>query len=145
MIHPAIAQHIPAIRDLCREYGIQRLEIFGSSLTEHFNPARSDVDFLVTYPPCYEFGPWGQRVFELQDALAEIVGRDVDLIMSDAPGTLDSLNVSIGPERRFSVHPASQALLEDLLRTLDTIDGFINDQSFADYENNTMITSYGVA
>jgi predicted nucleotidyltransferase len=85
MIHPAIEQHIPAIRDLCREYGVRKLELFGSAVDGRFDPARSDVDFLVTYPQGYEFGPWGQRVFELQDALAGIVGRNVDLVMSDAP------------------------------------------------------------
>jgi uncharacterized protein with HEPN domain len=30
-------------------------------------------------------------------------------------------------------------LLEDLLRTLDTIVAFIRDQSFAEYERNTML------
>lgn len=85
MIHPDVAQHIAAIRDLCRQFGVERLEIFGSAVTDQFDPARSDVDFLVTYPEGYAFGPWGQRVFELQDALASILGRNVDLVMSDAP------------------------------------------------------------
>jgi uncharacterized protein with HEPN domain len=37
------------------------------------------------------------------------------------------------------VRTVSRALLEDLLRTLDTIESFIQDQSFADYENNIML------
>lgn len=85
MIHPAVAQHIPAIRDLCEEFGVERLDIFGSAVTDAFDPDCSDVDFLVTYPDGYEFGPWGQRVFELQDALADVIGRNADLVMSDAP------------------------------------------------------------
>lgn len=85
MIHAAVAQHIPAIHDLCRAFGVQKLEIFGSAVTDRFDPDRSDVDFLVTYPEGYDFGPWGQRVFELQDALAALLGRNVDLVMNDAP------------------------------------------------------------
>jgi predicted nucleotidyltransferase len=86
MIHPVVAQHIPAIRALYEEFGVQKLEIFGSAVTDRFDPAHSDVDFIVTYPAGYEFGPWGQRVFKLQDALSLLIGRNVDLIMSDAPG-----------------------------------------------------------
>jgi len=53
-------------------------------VTDAFNPARSDVDFLVTYPKVYEFGPWLTRYFELQERLAEILDRDVDLVMQPA-------------------------------------------------------------
>lgn len=37
MIHPAVAQHIPAIRNLCREFGVEKLEIFGSAVTDRFD------------------------------------------------------------------------------------------------------------
>lgn len=98
MIHPEIAQHIPAIQDLCQAFGVQKLEIFGSAVTNRFDPDRSDVDFLVTYPDGYEFGAWGARVFELQDALADVLERNVDLVMSDAPRNprfIDDLNRSL--------------------------------------------------
>jgi uncharacterized protein len=97
VIHPAVKKHIPAIHALCREFGVQRLEVFGSVVTDHFDPERSDVDFLVTYPDGYEYGPWGTRVFELQDALAVLLGRKVDLVMSDAPRNprfIDQINRS---------------------------------------------------
>lgn len=37
------------------------------------------------------------------------------------------------------MRPASRALPEDLLRTLDIVDAFIQGQSFADYESNIML------
>lgn len=55
-LHPHVAQHIPKIRELAEAYGVDRLEIFGSANTPHFDPSRSDVDFLVHYAPGYDFG-----------------------------------------------------------------------------------------
>ncbi|HUG14995.1 MAG TPA: nucleotidyltransferase domain-containing protein [Thermomicrobiales bacterium] len=80
-----IAQHQPAIRDLCREFGVLRLDLFGSAATGDFDPERSDIDFLVEYPPDYDFGPWLARYFELKDRLEALLGHPVDLIMSGAP------------------------------------------------------------
>lgn len=80
-----IAEHLDAIRALCREFGVKRLEVFGSVCTEEFDPERSDVDFLVEYPEGYEFGPWGHRLMDLEERLADILGRSVDLVMVSAP------------------------------------------------------------
>jgi predicted nucleotidyltransferase len=82
--NPIIAEHLEAIRDLCREFGVARLEVFGSVCTPDFDPERSDVDFIVEYPPDYEFGPWLTRYFALEEALATLLGRKVDLVMTKA-------------------------------------------------------------
>ncbi|HVL22756.1 MAG TPA: nucleotidyltransferase domain-containing protein [Thermomicrobiales bacterium] len=79
-MHPLIADHLDAIRDLCREFGVARLEVFGSVMTDRFND-ESDVDFIVHYPEGYEFGPWLGRHFELQERLAMLLPRKVDLVM----------------------------------------------------------------
>ena len=79
-----IAEHLEAIHALCREYGVTRLEVFGSVCTPEFDPERSDVDFLVEYPEGYDFGPWATRYLALQDDLAELLGRKVDLVMTRA-------------------------------------------------------------
>jgi predicted nucleotidyltransferase len=83
-ISPVIQPHLDAIRALCREYGVARLEVFGSVQTDKFDPATSDVDFLVEYPEGYDFGPWAKRLFDLEAALADEVGRHVDLVMTSA-------------------------------------------------------------
>jgi len=83
-MNPLIERHREAIRALCRDFGIVRLELFGSAATDAFDPDRSDVDFIVDYPPDYDFGPWLTRHFELQERLAALLGRQVDLVMTSA-------------------------------------------------------------
>lgn len=77
---PLIEQHLAEIRALARTYGVARLEVFGSVAMPNFDPEKSDIDFLVEYPPGYEFGPWLKRLHELRRALEHILGRKVDLI-----------------------------------------------------------------
>ena len=83
-MHPLIESHLEEIRALCREYGVCRLELFGSAATDAFDPIRSDVDFIVHYPDDYDFGPWIGRFQDLERALADVLGRNVDLIMTSA-------------------------------------------------------------
>lgn len=56
-MHPLIADNLHQIRHLCEEFGVVRLDVFGSIDTSGFDPGRSDVDFLVTYPDGYDHGP----------------------------------------------------------------------------------------
>lgn len=79
-----ISKHLKEIRALSREYGIVRLEVFGSVCTPEFDPETSDVDFIVEYPADYDFGPWLTRYFELKERLEALLGRPVDLVMADA-------------------------------------------------------------
>jgi uncharacterized protein len=92
-----IEEHRPQIIALCREFGVTRLEIFGSAATGDFDPERSDIDFLVEYPPGYEFGHWATRYFELKERLEALLGRPVDLVMASAmrkPWFIEAVNES---------------------------------------------------
>lgn len=92
-----LESNIEAIRDLCREFGVARLEIFGSATGAAFDPERSDVDFLVEYLPNTDLGPWMTRYFELEERLAELLGLPVDLVMVGAlrnPYFIQSVNDS---------------------------------------------------
>jgi uncharacterized protein len=73
--------HLEAIRSLCREYGVSRLELFGSFARGDFEAGRSDVDLLVTFAPGTDLGPWMSRFFELRERLAVLLERDVDLVI----------------------------------------------------------------
>jgi uncharacterized protein len=73
------------IAELCRQFDVCRLEVFGSAAEGDFDPERSDVDFIVEYCPDADLGPWLKRYFELQEALEGILGRSVDLVMMEAP------------------------------------------------------------
>ncbi|WP_159619244.1 nucleotidyltransferase family protein [Ruania rhizosphaerae] len=71
-----------AIESACERYGVARLRLFGSVLTDRFDPARSDVDFLVDFLPGR--GDRFSDYFGLRDELSSIVGRNVDLVVTRA-------------------------------------------------------------
>ena len=75
-----IERHRTDIEALCRSYRVKRLDVFGSAIREHFDPGRSDVDFLVEFEP----DP-GRNTFHaymgLRDELSRLLGRPVDLVM----------------------------------------------------------------
>jgi predicted nucleotidyltransferase len=79
-MHRLIKENREAIVELCRRYGVARMEVFGSVCTPDFDPVRSDIDFLVEYPPNYDFRPWMGRLQDLEADLATLLGRDVDLV-----------------------------------------------------------------
>ena len=89
------AQQLESIRDLCREYYVTKLELFGSATREDFDAERSDIDLLVEFAPGTDLGPWMARFWELQDRLEVLLGRKVDLIMPNAlrnPYLIHSIN-----------------------------------------------------
>lgn len=63
------------IADFCRRSHIRRLSLFGSVLRDDFGPD-SDVDVLVEFEPGHTPG---YEFFAMEDELAGIVGRKVDL------------------------------------------------------------------
>lgn len=77
-MHAAIAEKREILMDLCRRYGVARLDVFGSAARgTDFDVATSDVDFLV------QFGPQGDdlaRFLDFRDALESLLGRSVDLV-----------------------------------------------------------------
>ena len=79
-----IERNLEAIRALCREFDVVRLEVFGSAASGAFDPTRSDLDFLVEYAPGADLGPWLDRYFAMKERLEEVVGRPVDLVMAGA-------------------------------------------------------------
>jgi len=63
------------IAEFCRKHHIKKLALFGSVLRDDFRP-ESDVDVLVEFEP--DHVP-GLAFFSMQEELAEILGRKVDL------------------------------------------------------------------
>jgi hypothetical protein len=77
-------RHADEIAELCRRYGVARLEVFGSAAHgEDFDPARSDVDFLVAFAEEASDAPLAQ-VFGLARELEAVLGRPVDLVEAGA-------------------------------------------------------------
>ena len=77
------AFHIPVDRlaALCRQWKVTELAVFGSVLRDDFGP-ESDVDFLVTFEPHAGWSLWD--LFDLQDELQAVLGRQVDLVEKKA-------------------------------------------------------------
>ena len=73
---------LDAIARACKQHGVERLRIFGSALTDRFDPQESDIDFLV------DFAPGNVNLFDdyfdLKFELEHITGRPVDLIDASA-------------------------------------------------------------
>jgi predicted nucleotidyltransferase len=78
---PEIEQHRAEIISICEEFGLERLELFGSAISNEFNSERSDIDFLVVFPTDFDYGPWGARETELRMRFEQLLGRNVDLVV----------------------------------------------------------------
>lgn len=73
-----IADNLDAIANLCRDYRIHKLDLFGSASSSAFDPETSDVDLIADLGE-YEPGV-SDRFFRFVDALEMLFGRKVDLL-----------------------------------------------------------------
>ena len=69
------------IEAFCRRWKIKEFALFGSVLRDDFRPD-SDIDVLVSFEP--DGGITFDNRVEMLDELAEIFGREVDLVEKDA-------------------------------------------------------------
>ena len=74
-----IEQHRDAIRALCQQYGVRRLDLFGSAATGAFDPVTSDLDFVATFADTRSPG-YADRYLGFAEALQALFGRSVDII-----------------------------------------------------------------
>lgn len=78
-MHEDIARKRSQLAALCRRFGVERLELFGSAARgSDFDPARSDADFLVTFAP--EVANDLVRFLDFKEAIEAELGRTVDLV-----------------------------------------------------------------
>lgn len=73
-----VANKREEIAVLCRQFGVRRLELFGSAARGDFDPATSDVDFILEMDdaPANFTG----RYFRFIEAMEALLGRQVDVI-----------------------------------------------------------------
>lgn len=75
---PLIEENREAIAELCRQYGVQKLAVFGSAVNGTWDPAHSDLDFVVdlgTYDPDVTW-----RLLGFGVAMEDLLGQEVDLV-----------------------------------------------------------------
>jgi predicted nucleotidyltransferase len=81
---PELVARRAELEDLCRRFRVQRLEAFGSSVTGHFRPESSDLDFLVEFDASATGEGYADRYFGLLESLEDLFGRSVDLVVASA-------------------------------------------------------------
>ena len=78
-MHAEILRHRETLAALCRQYGVARLDVFGSAARGvDFDPERSDVDLLVEFAPSTP-----RRLAALLDFEAEagrVLARPVEVV-----------------------------------------------------------------
>jgi predicted nucleotidyltransferase len=99
-MHIAPQQHAQ-IADICRRYGVRRMQMFGSAAQGQDRPG-SDVDLLVEFNP--DHYPTGFALVDMQDELSTVFdGKAVDLAF---PSVLNN------PFRRKAIEPQLQLLYQ---------------------------------
>jgi predicted nucleotidyltransferase len=72
-----------SLRELCRQFAVKRLEIFGSAASDRFDPSRSDIDFLVEFEASTP-SEHAARYFGLLAALQDLFSVNIDLVELNA-------------------------------------------------------------
>ena len=91
---PLIEEKKEALFALCRKFNVRTLELFGSAARGTFDPATSDLDFVVDYAQLSP-GTRGDAYLGLLFGLEDLFSRRVDLLESGAirnPYLLRSIN-----------------------------------------------------
>ena len=68
------------IAELCRRYGVERIDLFGSAVSGRFDPSVSDLDFVVHFADRQPTGGYAERYLDLADSLERLFQRRVDLV-----------------------------------------------------------------
>ncbi len=79
----AVEERAEELKRLCVVYGVRRLDLFGSALTDRYDPDRSDLDFLVEFQTA-ALSAYADAYFGLLEALGRLFGRPVDLVVESA-------------------------------------------------------------
>jgi uncharacterized protein len=79
---PLVERRKTEIAALCRQFGVRRLDIFGSAATGIFQDVSSDLDFIAVFA---DTGPgYADRYLDFAEALEALFGRPVDLMTERA-------------------------------------------------------------
>ena len=74
--------HLPQIRKLMLEYGVQKAYAFGSAAQGNMH-SDSDIDFVIRFPENMGYEAYGNNYFDLLYALQALLKKDVDLVAEE--------------------------------------------------------------
>jgi uncharacterized protein len=82
-VSPDLVRHQREVEQLCRTFGVRRLDVFGSAATGTDRPGESDIDFLVEFEPMPP-GAYFNAYFGLLEALEALFERHIDLVAAES-------------------------------------------------------------
>jgi uncharacterized protein len=68
---------------ICASHKVDRIYAFGSSITDHFDPAKSDIDLIVELA-IQDPIEYGETLLSLWNLLESFFGRKVDLLTEES-------------------------------------------------------------
>jgi len=78
-----IAKRPDDFKDLCANHKVRYLYAFGSSVTDHFDPEKSDIDLVVEIDDTDPIER-GEKLISLWDTLENFFQRKVDLLTNSS-------------------------------------------------------------
>lgn len=69
--------------DLCRAHKVDKIYAFGSSITDHFDADKSDIDIVVKID-INDPADRGEALLSLWDNLERLFNRKIDLLTDDS-------------------------------------------------------------
>jgi len=78
-VNPMLTEKALELQEICRRWHVLRLSLFGSAARGSFDPATSDLDFLVQFSKLSP-AQHADCYFSLQEDLERLFGRPVDLV-----------------------------------------------------------------
>lgn len=95
MINRIVNAKITELRELCLQYKVKQLYLFGSACTERFT-TESDLDFLVEFAEM-DILDYADNFFDFKDSLTALFNRQIDLVTVKSlenPYLIESINNS---------------------------------------------------
>jgi predicted nucleotidyltransferase len=74
-----IERHRATLSALCQKYDVRRLDLIGSAARDDFDPAGSDLDFVVEFSN-FDATNAADRYLGLLVDLEDLFGRKIDLV-----------------------------------------------------------------
>src|SRR3990167_7631089 len=78
-MHAIVREKAGDLAEICKKHGVRRLALFGSAASDSFDPASSDLDFLVEFQPLSP-AQHADHYFGLQEDLERLFGVPVELV-----------------------------------------------------------------
>lgn len=79
IIQDEILKRLTDFQALCKDHKVKYLYVFGSSVSDRFDPLRSDIDLLVEID-AQDPIERGEKLISLWDTLEDFFHRKVDLL-----------------------------------------------------------------